>query len=832
VRRLAIAFSYDDAGIVDDYMLHLVAAMSEFVEHTIFVSNGLLSRESKRAVDAIAQQVIIRENVGYDVGAYKAALETVGFDTLATFDEIILHNHTFYGPIFPFREMFSEMEKRDCDFWGITDHKEVTPNPLTQSGILHRHIQSHFIAIRQRMVSSKEFRLYWEMMPVITGYLDSILTHEVRFTHHFEKLGYKSSVYIDANDYDSENPTFINVDQTIERRCPILKRRVFFHDPVFHDVNAIDLPRALRFIERHSDYDLDLIWRSIIRTTEPGTLNANAARASIFPDIRLKQSDAPPQIGRLAVCMHVYYMDMLPELAALLQNIPIGFDLIATTDRYEKQIEIETAFSGISNMVNLVVRVPEVNRGRDMGAMFVACRDLFADDRYDLVCRLHTKKSVQDGAARGRFFKHHLQENLLNSSGYVANVVDMFADNPSIGVAVAPIVHRGYPTLGHSWFANREKVESIVDRLRLKVRLDPDTPLGAYGGMYWFRPRALRKLFAYPWCWEDFDAEPKYGDGDLPHALERLICYVAQDAGYLTQQIMVLHQAELQCTSLEFKLQHLCALLPDGSLRSQRDILLAWRGAGFPVSPTASTRLGSKFLTELCELIEATDEAGPSPAVRRRPNPGEASAGPFADRDQSDGTEVATQNVSDLVRELAISSSLTLARRARHSDNDEVAARFYRDALRRQPDDAPSWVEYADLLESIGRLTEAEYALLTALSFDGPNPDTQHRLGRVLQAQGKRERAEKAYLRAFVLGSSPAAIIDGLAQFGWTAGSLAELRLLLKTEFAEQQETARTPQRRREGEPNGPGTPIGPPGVAGFADNDSALMLNLAGSNG
>ena len=27
------------------------------------------------------------------------------------------------------------------------------------------------------------------------------------------------------------------------------------------------------------------------------------------------------------------------------------------------------------------------------------------------------------------------------------------------------------------------------------MHLDPDTPVGAFGTMFWFRPKALRKLF-------------------------------------------------------------------------------------------------------------------------------------------------------------------------------------------------------------------------------------------------------------------------------------------------------------------------------------------------
>ena len=143
-KRLAVAFFYDEAGVVDDYFLHLVKSLKPFVAHTIFVSNGLLTKDSELAIGPLVEQVLIRENEGFDVGAYKAAIEAIGYENLAEYDEMILYNHTFYGPIYPFSEMFGEMENRKCDFWGITIHKEI-PNPFTKVGILPKHVNSHFI---------------------------------------------------------------------------------------------------------------------------------------------------------------------------------------------------------------------------------------------------------------------------------------------------------------------------------------------------------------------------------------------------------------------------------------------------------------------------------------------------------------------------------------------------------------------------------------------------------------------------------------------------------------------------------------------------------------
>jgi len=233
--------------------------------------------------------------------------------------------------------------------------------------------------------------------------------------------------------------------------------------------------------------------------------------------------------------------------------------------------------------------VVEQNRGRDMSSLFITCRDLFLEDHYDLVCRLHTKKSPQVAAGVANMFKRHMFENLLNSPGYTTNVLDMFHDKPWIGVAVPPLVHIAFPTMGHVWFNNRGTAEQLKAALDLKIDLDPDMPVGAFGTMFWFRPKALRKLFAHPWQWSDFNAEPRHIDGGLAHVLERMICYVAQDAGYTTQQILSIHLAAWNFVMLEYKLQKFSAALPNADFTGQFYFLDHWRRLGYPASATPLT---------------------------------------------------------------------------------------------------------------------------------------------------------------------------------------------------------------------------------------------------
>ena len=594
----AVLFSfYDEQGIIDEYVFFFLKELRKFVEITLFYSNGPLAKRSEIALQGAVDEIIIRKNEGFDVWAHKEGLERIGFDKLAQYDEILMVNHTCYGPIFPFSELFSEMEKRDCDFWGVTAHKEVIPNPFTRSGALPYHINANFIGVRKTMLKSPSFRRYWESMIPPETYEDAVLAHESRFTKHFTDLGYKASTYRDMDRYGSHYPLIINIDDMVRDRVPIIKRRAFFHDPRFLEHNGVDVAHALRIMKATSDYDERLIWNNVLRSSELRNLNTNASLTSILSDVRAKQDNANTVgLGEVAVCAHIYYVDMLPEILALTANISVPYDFIATTSKQSDKDAVEKILLGHEGVRKVIVRVVEQNRGRDMSALFISCRDLLLDSTYEVVCRLHTKRSPQVPAARGNLFKRHMFDNLLNSPGYVNNVLDMFHDHPWIGVAVPPIVHISYSTMGHAWYANRQKAVDVARLLGLNVAFDPDTPVAAYGTMFWFRPRALRKLFEHEWKWEDFNAEPHHIDGGLAHALERLITYAAQDAGYTTQQILCAHSAGQNYAMLEYKLQKLCATLPLSDFNWHAHFLEQWKLAGYPLGEYASVSQAAKAL--------------------------------------------------------------------------------------------------------------------------------------------------------------------------------------------------------------------------------------------
>lgn len=591
-RRLCVFSFHDEQGVVDDYVLVLLAALRRFADNIVVCVRGHLNDESERSLGAVADDLVRLPIVGDCLAAYRYGLERTGFD-LQRYDEVLLVDDSCYGPLFPLDELFAAMSDRSCDIWGVTAHPALRSKP--EEGVSEQpfFLDLNFVAIKRAVLQSPRFRSYWERVQP-----EADAGRVASFTTYFTEHGFRCNSYLDAEKYGTSYPAMFDIDETIRDRNPFIKRQAFIGNPVLMERYAADLPRALSLLESSSCYDQSLIWRNVIRHGELRTINTNAALTSVFPDVRLEAKGDDADYGRVAVCVHMFYVDMLDEILQLTDTIPCAYDFIATTESEAKKAVIEQAMMARPRVGKVIVRVVESNRGRDMSALFITCRDLFLDDRYDLVCRLHTKRSPQVWPGRANMFKRHMFENVLNSRGFTSNVLDLFQDRPCVGVAVPPLIHVAYPTMGHVWFANRERAESLARELDLHVHLDPDTPVGAFGSMFWFRPRALRKLFAHPWRWSDFDGEPYPHDGSLGHALERLICYVAQDAGYLTQQIMSSHQAERSYAMLEFKLQKLASALPYADFRDQVAFLDEWKKADYrPSRLPAHVRLSGQLPT-------------------------------------------------------------------------------------------------------------------------------------------------------------------------------------------------------------------------------------------
>jgi hypothetical protein avisC_02325 len=559
-KRLGIFFFYDADGVVDDYVETLLAGMVENLSELVIVVNGDLAAKSYAKLHAFSDTVILRDNVGLDAWAYKTALERVGWARLCEFDEVVLFNATIMGPVYPFSEMFSEMGERDVDFWGITWFHEFPVDPFgtIEEGFIPRHIQSHFMAYRKSLVSSREFQEYWENLPEMHSYIDSVGRHEAPFTRRFERLGFTSDVYVNTEDMEgfTYQPILFAPKKLIEeKRCPIFKRRSFFHpyDDVLDQSVGNATADLYAYLRDHTDFDTDLIWNNALRSMHMADLVKNLQLTYVLPtDV----TDCDPSGAKVALVLHVYYLDLLEQTLGYARSMPEGCDIIITVGSQEKAEAVRRACEGLPYRVD--VRVIE-NRGRDVSALLVGVKDVIAD--YDYVCFAHDKKVTQlEPYSKGEGFAVKCFENILASREFVANVIEQFEKEPRLGLLTpTPPNHAEYfPIYSYGWSQNFVRTSRLLREMKLDVPLSPEKDVIApLGTMFWFRPAALKPLFDMDWTYEDFPGEPNDNDGTLLHAVERAYGYVAQGSGYFAGWLYSDKFARIELTNLSFYVQEL-----------------------------------------------------------------------------------------------------------------------------------------------------------------------------------------------------------------------------------------------------------------------------------
>ncbi len=609
-QRLGIYCFYDKYGHAASFIKTFLDDLMDNLDDLVVVVNGQLSDQARQLFSEYTKTIIVRENKGLDVAAYKQAILTLGWEKLESYDEVICLNDTVMGPVYPFREMFACMDRKDVDFWGITAYAGETVDKEQ----IPTHLQAYWHAYRRSLVSSPAFHEYWETMPLWKDYAEVTRKHEMTFTKHFTDLGFTWASYIDWRKYQgySSYPLLYMPMQIVrDDRCPIFKRRSFFVDySAYFDQTAgqpaLDLYEYLR---DHTDYDVDMIWDAILPS-----YNIDDIRKAMHLDYVLPSQAINPQTHdrpRSAFIYHVYFMDLLEDTCHYIASLPEETDLyITSTEDKIPQIREYMQQHGISHQATFI---PVINRGRDVSALLVAACPVVLSGKYDVIGFAHDKKSSQNQenghhGTESQGFAYKLMENTLGSEAYVKNILTLFAENPRLGqVTPPPPYHALYfaHTIPHDWGANYEITKELLeDRLDIHVPLSPTKPTAsAMGSCYWFRVEALKPLFEYGWKYEDFLPEGQMGeDGTISHAIERANGYICQSRGYYPAWVLSDRYARIEVDSLFYTTAMMMG--SSAEARSGESLLTNLRGLNLATSRWRTlkiakhrTHLGLQWIT-------------------------------------------------------------------------------------------------------------------------------------------------------------------------------------------------------------------------------------------
>ena len=220
-------------------------------------------------------------------------------------------------------------------------------------------------------------------------------------------------------------------------------------------------------------------------------------------------ADAP-----VALHIHAYYVDMLPELLQRLESNQSRPDLFISV---RDQADADIAAHLLADYTAKVdVRIVP-NRGRDIGPLLTEFGpELVQNYRY--IGHIHTKQSlhVQERDAVTAW-QRFLLEAMLGSTQSGAMLDACISQ-----MVLYPDCSMVYPDdpkmIG--WDANQPFAQLLADKMQLGTL--PNAFNFPVGTMFWMRDHVLARFVGLGLGWQDYPPEPIGKDGTILHALERL----------------------------------------------------------------------------------------------------------------------------------------------------------------------------------------------------------------------------------------------------------------------------------------------------------------------
>ena len=230
----------------------------------------------------------------------------------------------------------------------------------------------------------------------------------------------------------------------------------------------------------------------------------------------------------LDVCIvfHIYYQDVAQDiLTRYLAPLSGKVDLIVTTSAILSGEWIDDLRRYFHNSLYII---KTENRGRDIRPFLLAYRSIVAQ-KYKFACKIHTKKTP-DAISEG-YWRNQLISSLLKSPEEVDEIVRALERNKDLGLIVPQntLIALSEATLksNRSWL---NKLLARMDELEQAGKQAFEFPASA---MFWFRVRSLEKLLDEKFIdLDEFEKETGQTDGTLPHAVERITCFLVEKSGF------------------------------------------------------------------------------------------------------------------------------------------------------------------------------------------------------------------------------------------------------------------------------------------------------------
>ena len=230
---------------------------------------------------------------------------------------------------------------------------------------------------------------------------------------------------------------------------------------------------------------------------------------------------------KLAVHIHCFFIDVFEVLIdRLVKTVPENAVYFVSVVSEEGRAFVASRLEGLGLRVGRIAVVP--NRGRDIAPLIVEFARDFLD--FDFCLHLHTKKSSEKLELGARWMQN-LMRTLIPSREFVENTIALMESDPSIGL-IGPVAYTEIRPF-MVWGQNLPIARELLVRTNLECSLQASGLLSfPAGSFFWFKPKALERLFDAGLALTEFPEEPISDDGTIAHAIERCLPIYAESEGF------------------------------------------------------------------------------------------------------------------------------------------------------------------------------------------------------------------------------------------------------------------------------------------------------------
>lgn len=564
--RLGLFVFYDPQGIVDDYVVYLLKHLRPHFTKLAVISNGMLNETAKSRLIKYADSLFIRKNQGLDAAAYKEGLTSFcGWEEVERYDEVILINDTFYGPIHSFDDMFGTMSGRNLDFWGMSaGYRSLDGWNTVKYGYIPDHIQTFFIAFRKNMVRTKAFHDYWNQYDnSLNDFVSVVSQNEVVLTQHFHDLGFCWDIYADTQRYRSSRCSenfnlyhYLPYTMMRDMQFPILKRKVLNLD-ISLQLSMQDLEAsadAMAYIRSHTNYDEGMIWDNVLRLYNIVDLYHSLHLNYVLPSVQIPF----PRERHIALIYRIANPFFAEKFCRHAINICNSLDVYMIA---ENQAVVQV-LQQYASKKNGIVILNSSNQKTEMGSFTLCCNYLAT--KYDYLGFVHDADNAEHASATiPESSVYSYLQNIANDPSYISQIINCFEQEPRLGVLGAPFpVHdSGFANYADMWGGCYDTVAALSARLNLDSNISKEKPPFMIVSAFWCRSSAIRNLWSIKWASKDFIQNPVTGISKTNDALIRLLPYIAQSARYYSGIVMHTNYASMRLTSQQHMLNQITRCL-------------------------------------------------------------------------------------------------------------------------------------------------------------------------------------------------------------------------------------------------------------------------------